>query len=299
MKTRLLVSCFMGMICLTRTEGADAPNPQDLVKKSFGVMSQASFRAETFQNGIRAVIYHRTNPDGTVDMRTEYSMSQPIHGQIDTNWTSVMLQNRDGMWKLRPGIALRLDYLSKMGVATKASGPIDRIKEDDYDYSILEDVQNGISCYLIKATIQEAARLRTLASLENNDALKKLIPISQLVDNFPVEVRYRIGKKDLFMYSNESFSKNGKKFMGLEYTNVVQDIVLADDLFEVPKDLKVRILNTSEEAKEFKMVAGVDAPHFKKFANPASKKIIRVVLVFCLLMVVPILLFLKRPQQRI
>lgn len=298
MKTCLLVSLFLGIICLTHTDGADTPNPQEIVKNSSKVMARISFRGETFQNGIKAVIYHRTNPDGTVDIRTEYSMNQPIHGQMDTNWTSVMLQNRDGIWKLRPGIALRQDYLSKMGTATKASVSMDRIKEDDYDYSISEDVQNGIPCYLIKATIQEAARARILASLENNEALKKLIPVSQLVDKFPVEVRYRIGKTDSFMYSNVSFSKNGNKFAGIEYTNVVQGIVLADDLFEIPKDLNVRILNTSEEAKEFETTAGIDAPHFKKSASPASKKSTRVFVIFCLLMGLPILFFLTRRQQR-
>jgi hypothetical protein len=176
--------------------------------------------------------------------------------------------------------------------------PMDKLKADDYDYTISEDVQNGVSCYLISATIKEAARSRILGDLKNNEILNKLIPVSQLVDKYPVEVRYRISKTDLFMYSNESFSKNGKKFSGLEYTNVVQGITLADDLFEVPKDLKVRILNTKEEAKEFKMVAGVDGPHFKKIANSASKKLIRVVLIFSLLMGVPILFFVKRPRQR-
>jgi hypothetical protein len=297
MKIRLLVYLSLGLICLIRVEAAETPIPQEIVKHSFDVMSRISFRAETFESGIKAVVYHRTNPDGTVDIRTEYSMSQSFNGQIDTNWMFIMLQNRDGMWKLRPDAALRLDYLSKAGVAIKASGPMDKLKADDYDYTISEDVQNGVSCYLIDATIKEAARSRVLEDLKNNAMLNNLIPVSQLVDKFPVEDKYRIGKMDLFMYSNESFSKNGKKFSGLEYTNVVQGITLANDLFEVPKDLKVRILNTKEEANEFNTVAGVDGPHFKKQPIQHQKKIIRAVIIFCMLMSLPLLFFLIRSRR--
>jgi len=297
MKIFMLASIFLGIVCITHAEGSDNQNPQEIVKSSFKVMSQASFRAETYQNGIKAVIYHRANPDGTVDIRTEYSMGQPVSGQIDTNWTSVLLINRDGVWKLMPDIALRLDYQKKAANAAKASGPMDRIKQDEYDYSISEGVKNGIPCYLIKATIQDAARSRAIASLENNSALKNMVSVSQLLDKFPVEVRYCIGKTSLFMYSNEGFSKDGKKFMGLEYTNVDLGIVLADDLFRVPKYLKERILNSSEEAKEFTMVAGIDAPHFKKIAkNPVSKKIISAALIFCVLMSLPVILFLMRSK---
>jgi hypothetical protein len=297
MKTCPLAGFLLGLVCLVRAEAADAPDPQEIIKNSFSVMARTSFRAETFQNGIKAVIYHRTSPDGVVEVRTEYSMNQPIHGQMDTNWTSVILQNRDGMWKLRPGIALRQDYLTKTGAAIKASGTADKINESDYDYILSEGDRNGVPCYLIKATIQEAARSRVLADLENDEPLKKLVPVSRLMDAFPVEVDYCIGKTDSFMYSKLTFSKDGRKFTGIEYTNVVLGVVLADALFEVPDDYKVRILNTPEEAKNFDKVTGIDAPHFKKFANPASRKLFGVFLVFCLLMGVPILFFLNRPRQ--
>lgn len=301
MKIRLLVFLSLGLICLTlagRAETADTLNSREILKKSFDAMSRVSFRAETLEKGLKAVVYHRTNPDGTVEVRTEYSMIQPFNGQTDTNWMFVMLQNRDGMWKLRPDVALRLDYLSKRKVAINASQPVEKLKEDDYDYTISEDDQNGVSYYLITATIHEAARSRILAEMQNNENLDKLVPLSLLVDKFPVAIKYRIGKTDLFMYSNESFSKNGNKFAGIEYTNVLHGVSLPDNLFEVPKDLKVRILNTSEDAREFTKVAGVDGPRFKKVPHPASAKIISVVLIFCMLMAAPIFLFLKRPWQR-
>jgi hypothetical protein len=272
---------------------AAADTPQEIIKNSFDVMARSSFHAETYEKGIKGTVYHRTNPDGTADVRTEYSMSQPLNGQIDTNWMFVMLQNRDGMWKLRPDAALRMDYLTKKSTAISATRPTDKLKPDDYDYTITENDENGIPCYLIRAVIHEAARTRVLDELKSDGSLNKLVMVSQIMDKFPVEVKYRIGKADSFMYSNETFSKDGKKFSGIEYTNVVQAAVMPDDLFQVPSNLKVRILNTKEESKQFVMSSGVDGPHFQKRANPASKK---VVVIFCLLMSLPLLFFLIRSK---
>lgn len=301
MKTPLFLYFLLGVICFAGEPDVSKLDPGQIVKKSSEAMSRMTFRGETLRGGIKTVIYHRTNPDGTVDQRTENSMSKPLRGMIDKDWKLVMLKNSEGLWELRSGVAVRLDYLSDFHKSLDAA--IDNpIRDEELDnYTISEDTQDGIPCYFIKAAVSAAGKLRLMEIMKGNETFTKLYPTTeQLANAIPVEIKYRIGKMDFFMYSRLVFNKNSEMILGYEYTNVVKNLALSDDLFEVPKDLKIQILKTEQEAAAFRGV-GLNLPNFSKVnkvgsASSTAKIFVKTFLVFTLLMIVPIFFFLKKRQ---
>jgi len=253
---------FTGVICAadephvkpTPAEQAPAaiPPPSDEAQKILAKAQETMANFKTFKADIlntseannvksKTVLYQRNNPDGVMEMRvdSEFEVAKVKH-------TSAFVTNRDGQWQLTRKTAIKMEFQEAIAMAAQQTmAGVQKGEESPMILSLSETIANGKSYYLIKGVIAEESRQKVKEMLQNNPQFKELlktlppnsIPIAKLT-------LFRIGKGDGILYSTQQYDDKGNKMSEIAYENVQINLPLADNIFAIPRELKIKIAKT-------------------------------------------------------
>lgn len=231
------LSTFFLLINISAKE-SNSEKAKRILDKALKLQETRSYTSVTYSGeGKRKTttkVFQKLNNDGSTYRR--------IEGIAAPKLTHITIINTEGLFYLYSGsnIAVKIGY---------------KYKYKKYDKGIKYEIQTGYfqknPCYIITQKIpcnkdSFAFYMKTKAKMflgRNIDELR-----SRYFKNCIVLKIYYIGKNNNFIYNSLKYNKNGKLSSTLPYENVNLNPVLNDNIFNIPKNHRIKIARTQKEA---------------------------------------------------
>ncbi len=215
----------------------DAVRDKVMVALNYSV-KQAKFTAKSIQDGYSVRHFQDFDADGNLLQREE--INQPDHRTLFT----INLQNAQGKFQI-DSVAVIKNEMGGFGSFLHymyVTGSV--IVSCNTSFTVDTTTYNGIPCDKITAVL-------LASTMELAKALG--IPESIILENpdsFPNRAVFIIGQEVPFVYSVQVYNSKGRLLSGIELTDVDLNPILAPSLFELPKDLEIKIVRTDEDVEK-------------------------------------------------
>ncbi len=269
---------YPGILCAADTPGIK-PNGYEILKNAFLVADQAisklTVESSDVGDGLKLEMteYQKLSRDGQrlsridsteTDGTTETDGKEKNSFQSQFNQTNLV--NAEGIWELDKENKLAL-FLKFRAEEQKTIAGIDPnfnkppIVEQNA-YRVEEVAFNGVPCYKIVMTLAPDVYKNQLELEERfiNEIIAKrriglfskrkkdqIPPMPKAADKTAYLYEFIIDKESHIIWATKRYSKDGNLFDKHEYSKVEYGLPLADDLFEVPKDYKIIVVNSLSE----------------------------------------------------
>ena len=240
MITRLTIA-FLSVFLLVSNIFAKSMTPKEakiILDKALKLQETRSFTASSSSGEGKSKtivnVFQKLNKDGSTCRR--------IDGIAAPKLTHITIKNTEGLFEFFSGsnIAIKIAYKYKYKKYNKG------IK-----YKIKTGYYQKIPCYII--TKKNPCNEDSFAFFIENGAKKfterNIDELRSLYFRRCIVLKiYYIGENDNFIYKKLQYDKNGKLKSTFQYENVNLSPLINDNIFNIPKNYKIKIARTHKEA---------------------------------------------------
>lgn len=217
-----------------------AGEPETILSGALRNMREKSYVAGySYSQGTSRTVYHRANPDGTVDERTEFLWPD---GRKD-----VALVVSGGKYHITPdGSVIRRKWLE--GAAEFSDDG------ETVSYSMRYPVVfDGHDCYEIGKTLTVTQKtFARYAALPQNRNLAPAELEDRFESLFPALTVYYVDKSGMFLRGKAAYSQSGEPVGVTRYGDVTFRDDFPDGTFELPRDRPVLVADSIEKDAELR-----------------------------------------------
>jgi hypothetical protein len=245
--------------------------------------------------GIKATTYTHVTSDGLTLTRLETEcLTNIILGPL-TNGVKIeelKIINREGTWKVRPDMAIRMDFLKDpMRNQEKPS------LNAGSTFTVEEKTIQEAPIYVVTETYSPQSVAEFLKAVAPSMKGRKPKDLAKII---PAKMVYSIGKSDHLIHGVKSLNTQATVLFDVLYSSINTNPV-AEALFEVPSDVKRVVVKTEQEYKSILPYLPPEIKnlpkHSRKFpAHPVPTIILTLVLLGPLGFVLYFHYFSKRPR---
>lgn len=261
MKSTVIAALFLaGFISLARSENID---PKAILQKSAEATSQLkTFKADMVVENFasltpqKGIVYQKKKPDGTVAMRIEMVASNnPKHPDITNDPslpTSYTLVTSQGIYGVRGNKAISMNGIPGINKLTNAMSS-DALKQMTQDaqtggmnYTLSNSVLDGKDCWVVTIPTPPEAVEAVIKTMNEGPQKNLMDSIKMKISAIPIPAQSVLyfDQQSYLMIKQQNLDSNNRVLQSTTYDNIKTNIDLADELFNLPKNIKIENVDT-------------------------------------------------------